>query len=125
MSEKHLCVLQVGQSGACPLERNFGVAYGQNIFVTNETAPSIQSAVDAWYAQLQSYNFNSPQFTEATEDVTQVGLPSPPVNVTLHPSINASQGMGKASSSLSIIVLKARKSDFLGMFSQTKSERTC
>lgn len=64
-----MCYLQAGQ---CSLDRQYPSVYGQNIYVTDSTAPSIDAAVTAWAAQEVYYNYASPQFTEATEDFTQV-----------------------------------------------------
>eukprot|EP00884_Botryococcus_braunii_P001447 jgi/Botrbrau1/11302/Bobra.0038s0065.1 len=59
-------------AGQCALDRQYPSSYGQNIFVANSSAPSIDAAVAAWAGQEVLYNYASPQFTEATEDFTQL-----------------------------------------------------
>jgi hypothetical protein len=69
--------MQVGQSGACPSERSFDSGYGQNMYATSDTSPSIEAAVDAWYSELRFYNFSNPQYSGATANVIQVRLSCP------------------------------------------------
>lgn len=65
-----MCCAQAAQ---CALDRQYPSGFGQNIYVTNNAPPSIDAAVAAWKGQEVFYNYNAPQFTEPTEDFTQVG----------------------------------------------------
>ncbi|OLL26738.1 Protein PRY2 [Neolecta irregularis DAH-3] len=67
--DKSLANFAAQQAGLCKFEHASNNAYGENLAQGYQT---IAKAMDAWYQEIQSYDFNNPGFGESTGHATQM-----------------------------------------------------